>query len=700
MSANFGRRLYAHIWESAHPFLGRIRPTRVPGPDSPSRNAFDSIFAHRRLSAPSGKPTQLTRRFASGGFLVLVSSSSTAAETSAACIIPSKKLTSQYMWKRALHTPNDRLREGASSNASKSPKDDEHTQKVQKTDDLTSQSSQSSRSNASQDSPPATSSSTPLHRHHLMDRLPHMPHLHRPTKEELLSAATGFWSRLRVRFKWFSIRSVRPFSLDEIAALFSWVLLGHVVWVVVGTTTFFSLLILAINTVFAQETLAGWVGNYLTKSSGVKVVFESAIVPKWSGGVISFKNVFVSRRPGQGSGYVSKGSPTTAAAAAAAAARGEHGSEDSSAVLEDEEDTNYTQFDLSIETVNVTLSFTKWLNGKGPLRDVEVKGIRGVVDRRHVWWPAEDLDPLSYRHEHSPGDFEIDSFKMHDVLVSIYQPDNFRPFSVSIFSCDLPQLRKQWLFYDFLSANMMSGSFDNSLFTIHPRQTHGFTGARVEDGMEDGKPSPWKKHNRIRVDGLNIDHLNRGVQGPFSWIYEGTVDIVADIMLPAENDESIAKVMADFYDRLEATVTSNQYSETLSQRSQKDPESLSEADKRFLAMDLRVHLNNVRAVVPIFTRDLSYINNALIRPIVAYINSKRTFIPINCRLVKRASDFDGSWTIFDSGLMDDLSAATYDAFARDVVDDEARKRRFKKVGFWSLQLAAQAIFMGMAGNIA
>lgn len=406
------------------------------------------------------------------------------------------------------------------------------------------------------------------------------------------------------------------------------------------------------------ETLAGWVGNYLTKSSGVKVVFESAIVPKWRGGVITFKNVFVSRRPGQGTGHVSKGSPKTAAAAAAAAARGEHGPGSEDLAVQEEEDTNYTQFDLSIENVNVTLSFTKWLNGKGPLRDVEVKGIRGVVDRRHVWWPAESLDPKSYRHEHNPGDFEIDSFKMHDVLVSIYQPDNFRPFSVSIFSCDLPQLRKQWLFYDFLSANMMSGSFDNSLFTIHPHQTHGFTGARLEGGIEeDGKPSPWKKHNRIRVDGLNIDHLNRGVQGPFSWIHEGTVDIVADIMLPAENDESLAKVMADFYDRLEATVTSNQYSESPSHPSQTDSETMSEADKRFIAMDLRVHLNNVRAAVPIFTRDLSYINNALIRPIVAYINSKRTFIPINCRLVKRASDFDGSWTVFDSGLMDDLSAA-------------------------------------------
>lgn len=90
-----------------------------------------------------------------------------------------------------------------------------------------------------------------LHRN-IRERLPNLHQFHRPTKEELLAAATGFWSRLRVRFKWFSIRSVRPFNLDEIGALFSWVLLGHVLWIILGTTTFFSLLILTINTVFAQ----------------------------------------------------------------------------------------------------------------------------------------------------------------------------------------------------------------------------------------------------------------------------------------------------------------------------------------------------------------------------------------------------------------------------------------------------------------
>lgn len=466
---------------------------------------------------------------------------------------------------------------------------------------------------------------------------------------------------MKVHFKWLTIRSTRPFNADEIYALFSWILAAHVIWIIVGTTTFFSLTIFLINTVFAQETLAKWIGNYLTKSSGIKVVFESAVVPKWKDGVISFRKVFVSRRPGQGRAKVSKGSQISAAAAAAAIAQKER---ETTEGAEEEEDTNYTQFDISIDTVNVTLSFSKWVNGKGLLKDVEIKGIRGVVDRTSVHALEEYVDPRTYKHEHEPGDFELDSFKMEDLLVTIYQPDNFRPFSVSIYSCDLPQLRKQWLFYDFLSANMMSGSFDNSLFTIHPRQTHNYTGSQISNSLDTEDGRSWKKHNRIRIDGLNIDHLNRGYEGPFSWIYEGNVDIVADVMIPNENDDSIAKVMSDMYDRMEATVsnTHKHFSdhehglEDTQKRNQEDSkETESDQDKRFIIMDLRVHLNDVRAAVPIFTKDISYVNNALVRPIVAYINTKRTFIPVNCRVVKRAGEFDGSWTIYDSGLMDDLS---------------------------------------------
>ena len=411
----------------------------------------------------------------------------------------------------------------------------------------------------------------------------------------------------------------------------------------------------------------------MTRSSGVKVVFESAIVPKWGDGVITFKNVFVSRRPGQGTGKVSKGSAGTAAAAAAADRFKEAGSTTMNYLNNEDEDTNYTQFDLSIDTINVTLSFTKWFNSKGLLRDVEIKGVRGVIDRTSVHTNRPLVDPRTYKHAHHPGDFEINSFKMEDLLVTVHQPQNFRPFSISIFSCDLPQLRRQWLFYDFLSANMMSGSLDDSLFTIHPRQLHSPIFSHLSNELEpESEINPWKKHSRLRIDGLKIDHLNRGVEGPFSWIHEGNVDIIADIMFPADNDESIAKVMSDFYDRLEATVTSTKPlgvnrnklgNQTIiggnnmaEESSSSDDDIIDDDDKRFLVMDLRINLNDVRAAVPIFTKDLSYVNNALIRPIVAYINSRRTLIPINCRVVKRASEFDGSWTIFDSGLMDDLSA--------------------------------------------
>lgn len=83
--------------------------------------------------------------------------------------------------------------------------------------------------------------------------LPHMPKMpHAPSKEELLAAATGFWSRMKVRFKWFSIRSSRPWNIDDWSAFVSWFVLGNIAWIFIGTTTFFSLVIFSINTVVAQ----------------------------------------------------------------------------------------------------------------------------------------------------------------------------------------------------------------------------------------------------------------------------------------------------------------------------------------------------------------------------------------------------------------------------------------------------------------
>jgi mitochondrial distribution and morphology protein 31 len=199
----------------------------------------------------------------------------------------------------------------------------------------------------------------------------------RPTKEQLLATATSVFHRLHIRFKWPLIRSLRPFNMDDISAFISVYLLSHAFLLIAGTTTFFLLVIATINTVGGQEYFAQFIGWYLTKESGMTVVFESAIVPKWQSKTIRFERVFVSRRPkGAEGNFVRKGSSSTAAAAAAAAAQVTERPKREEEVMDD---GNYTQFDLTVESVDVTLSFVKWMNGKGLLENVEMHGVRGVV---------------------------------------------------------------------------------------------------------------------------------------------------------------------------------------------------------------------------------------------------------------------------------------------------------------------------------
>jgi distribution and morphology protein 31 len=62
-----------------------------------------------------------------------------------------------------------------------------------------------------------------------------LPPFHRPTKDEMLALATGFWDRLKIRFKWFTIRGFRKFNTDDISAFLSWFVVSQAVWIMLGT---------------------------------------------------------------------------------------------------------------------------------------------------------------------------------------------------------------------------------------------------------------------------------------------------------------------------------------------------------------------------------------------------------------------------------------------------------------------------------
>lgn len=498
-------------------------------------------------------------------------------------------------------------------------------------------------------------------------------------RDRKLAQTTSLYEKLKINIKWMLTKSSRPFNSDDIGAFISWLLLSNALIIAIWTTTFASLVIYLVNTVFAQEYVATKVGNFLTKNSALSVVFESAIVPDWSSGKITFNKVFVSRRPKLSHSFT-KGSVREALQRTELAL-----SERLLVSREDFDDGNYTQYDLTIDQVEISLSFSKWFNGKGILDEVSLHGLRGVVDRTHVVWSPND-DPRNYRNTHRPGNFEISKFTMSDVLFTLYQPAGFRPILVSIFNCQLPQLRQHWLFYDFLNANSVSGTYDNSMFTIHRK----FNVEKTPYSSSDS--SPWKRVTRLRVDNLDVDHLNAGMEGPFGWITEGKVDMVGDVLLPDReaDDTMLTEMLTEIGERLfkEAKRKTMAVPGPSPDVQGMDPDN-------YFIMDFSLKLHNVRAEVPLFTPEFGYINNALIRPIVAYINSKRTYIPIRCRVVKNLEDFEGSWTIYDSLLMNDLSAQVYDSFAEYVADDKEKSTRLKRVSFWSLQIVLQLILMSL-----
>ncbi|KAF9904447.1 Mitochondrial distribution and morphology protein 31, mitochondrial precursor [Linnemannia zychae] len=593
--------------------------------------------------------------------------------------------------------------------------------------------------------------------------------LDRVGRAKLLSAAPTFLARLKIRFKLLLMRQIRPWRVDDFIAMFSWAFLANVAFVLLGTTTFFSLVLAAANSLQFQGFVASKISDYLTASTGVKVKFEAAIVPNWKDGRITLRNVVMSKRAETPSGE----DPSSLLAHKGEDHSGhghEHDDSHNPSATHEEIDTNFTMFDVTIDQIDVTLSAKRWLDGKGLIEDASIKGVRGIIDRTHVWWdPEVEYIPEEARRKHVPGDFELESLQLEDMLVTVLQPDGFRPYTVSVFSAQFPCFRKQWICYDMLCADSMVGMFDGCLFSCYTAQREN------TDTQSDTK---WKRTTRFKIDDVKIDHLNAGVEGPFGWIYAGTVDITCDVKIPNEPEEdALRKLVNDIVDKIdevvdfaplplvfgtgaiggkEIVVYPNRAAAALHQRmvekeeeerrqqghahraqtpqdehhrlhqlnkqhqtveqqyrqyqlqQQQSQQHLTEQQRQqhqqhmarlnpatitgktkhkkpALVMDFEFRFNDTKASIPLQTESMSYLSNAMVRPLVAFMNSNRTVTPIRCRVEMDLSEFDGSWTIYDSNLMNNLSTEVGKAWANLVADERERNRKLKRVGLWGLQ---------------
>jgi distribution and morphology protein 31 len=128
------------------------------------------------------------------------------------------------------------------------------------------------------------------------------------------------------------------------------------------------------------------ISDYLTSETGVTIIFESAIVPKWKDSRISFKHVYITRRPKNDTNKLDK----TGRGVYAVALGYDVSNHPANHTIDDEEDDTvkyqysdedikWSMFDLSVDSIDVTLSLWRWLDGKGLVKDAVVKGVRGVL---------------------------------------------------------------------------------------------------------------------------------------------------------------------------------------------------------------------------------------------------------------------------------------------------------------------------------
>jgi distribution and morphology protein 31 len=424
-------------------------------------------------------------------------------------------------------------------------------------------------------------------------------------------------------------------------------------------------------------------------------------VPKWGASTITFKNVYVARRPleDEEDDESEQGEKKSASAAILAAIRNkivddEAARPHSTAVAKPKEtaeekhdrlkrDQNYTMFDLNFEEIDVTFSLPRWLDGKGLVQNAIIKGVRGVIDRRHVWWDTKvPLKPEDFRHETRRGDFELEALDIEDFLVTVYQPSGQRPFNVSIFNASIGPFRKRWMFFDLMSADAIVGQYDNCLFSLHKPQKLG-------KSSQEEKDERIKRLARFRIDGLPIEHAQyaTGFQGPMSWLTAGKVDAVLDIKFPRHPDEEVdinailSQIGRNVVEIAKEAVDDGRGDEETRRREQqaanvlaaetaqqaiaslknkdtdrevipgqhrlarpalRPPEESNTARRlhvppyqgglsselegddvklreRQVKIDIDLRFRDIKAAVPMYTTDLSVSNNAFIRPIVAFM---------------------------------------------------------------------------------
>lgn len=176
----------------------------------------------------------------------------------------------------------------------------------------------------------------------------------------------------------------------------------------------------------------------------------------------------------------------------------------------------------------------------------------------------------------------------------------------------------------------------------------------------------------MKINNVPIDHLNHLAEGPLGWITSGKLDIDLHILFPHTEETRRKESLVDVFEtkiKDEIEEFKDLAFEKLNEIKEKFPErtikkilevtglkerplpssppptavygvlyptasnanaiqqgiispSIDESHDKTVVMYWNVRMNDLKASVPLTTPDLSYLSNAMIQPVVSYLNHK------------------------------------------------------------------------------
>lgn len=530
------------------------------------------------------------------------------------------------------------------------------------------------------------------------------------TKATLLSQANSGLSRMLIHLKWPLSRNTNTTSTwDMTSAFISWLVMGNILWIILGTTTFGLTLMYSLHYLDSlvgkfsddKETtdklnqtksktstnvMSYLIGGIISFGIGVDLNFEKgSSLPELKDGKLRFKNVGIVSHDGN---------------------------------------NKHVKFKGTVEAMDITLSFNKWYEGNGLIYDLELYGLNGKLYKlRSPSPPVANTTKKSYRFNENihyqydldhnveeiasgsssiiDNNYTFDHVKIHDSYLEIYEEQSSTPIKINIFSCDLPILRGDKLVLDFFNANNASGAINDAMFTLHKRQN-----LDPENKNQD-------KLIRFKLDAIDLGEINKYDPNlKFNWIINGKAEVIADITLPEEQDdlnESITEVLTKMFTNMFQTADMSQTSEdsllkdaisAIYHTFRKPEETAKPAENSYVMVNVKMKLYDVKAslpqVLPRTNNGIPFISLTDLRSLISFINTENQPITIKSTVIEKITDLSNIQHLGQTKMFDYIMGDAYEELTNLVRDDA---RRIINEKSWSNSIATQLLLLGLGAMV-